>query len=99
MILARVVGRSWSTVKHPAYEGHIVFSVAPVSASGERTGSAFLAVDTVGACPGQMVLVIREGSSSRQILGQPDAPFHSVVVGVVDAVHPSNDASRPEEAP
>ena len=99
MILARVVGRSWATVKHPAYEGLIVFSVAPVSATGEKVGTAFLAVDTVGACPGQMVLVIREGSSSRQILGQSDAPFHSVVVGVVDAVDRSDDAARPEEAP
>ena len=99
MILARVVGRSWSTVKHPAYEGLIVFSVAPVDARGERSGSAFLAVDTVGACPGQTVLVIREGSSSRQILGQGDAPFHSVVVGVVDAVERSVDPAKPEEAP
>jgi microcompartment protein CcmK/EutM len=32
------------------------------------------------------VLVIDEGNSSRQLLGAPDAPVRTVVVGVVDYV-------------
>ena len=71
---------------HPAYEGRIVFVVEPISEPGASVSRSFLAVDAVGACPGQLVLVAREGGAARLILDQPTAPFHSAIVGIVDTV-------------
>jgi microcompartment protein CcmK/EutM len=35
---------------------------------------------------GDLILAAREGNTARQILKQPDAPLHAVVVGIVDQV-------------
>ena len=43
-----------------------------------------IAVDTVGAGAGEMVLLLDEGNSARQVLGQSPAPVRTLVVGVVD---------------
>jgi microcompartment protein CcmK/EutM len=87
VILCRVIGNAVSTVKHPCFEGRAVMVVTPV---GDDThspqGSSFLAVDSVQAGPGDLVLVAREGNTARQILGRDEDPFHSVILGVVDAL-------------
>ena len=88
MILCRVVGNVVSTVKHPCYEGTRVMVVVPVQPDGHTpNGMEFLAVDSVQAGPGDLVLASREGNTARQILGTADDPFHSVIVGIVDEVH------------
>lgn len=89
MILSRVVGRAWATVKHPIYEGRIVYVVEPVEADGSAKGPTYLAVDSVGAGPGELVLVAREGNAARQVLGQ-GMPVHSVILGIVDDIQTSD---------
>lgn len=88
MILCRVIGNSVSTVKHPAYVGHKVMVVQPVKTDTHtELGSSFLAIDSVHAGVGDLVVAAREGNTARQILGNNDAPFHSVIVGIVDEVN------------
>ena len=48
--------------------------------------SYLVAVDTVGAGVGELVLVMDEGTGARQILGSADGPVRSVIAGIVDAV-------------
>jgi len=86
MMLARVIGRSWSSIKHRTYNGRIVFHVQPVRPDGSAIGRPFLAVDAVGAGPGELVLVAREGNTARQVLEAPEQPVHAVVMGIVDEV-------------
>lgn len=86
MIVCRVRGATWATIKHPIYEGRVVFVVEPVDVAGEANGAPFLAVDSVGADPGQVVLVAREGNTARQILQAHEQPVHSVIVGIVDDI-------------
>ena len=87
MILARVIGNAVSTVKHPCMEGRAVMVVVPVRTDGHTPAAAsFLAIDSVQAGPGDLVLVAREGNTARQILGTDADPFHSVILGIVDAV-------------
>lgn len=87
MIVARVVGTVNSTVKHPCFEGKTVQVVVPLALDGKTPqGSAFLAVDSVQAGPGDLVLVAREGNTARQILGSDSDPFHSVILGIVDTI-------------
>ena len=88
MILCRVVGNVVSTVQHPAYVGHKVMVVQPVEVDTHTPlGQEFLAVDSVQAGPGDLVVASREGNTARQLLGHDNDPFHSVIVGIVDEVN------------
>jgi ethanolamine utilization protein EutN len=84
MILARVSGRITSTIHHPAMDGRRLLLLDRIDARGQATGGYVIAVDTVGAGPGEMVLMLDEGNGARQILGGADLPVRSVVVGIVD---------------
>ncbi len=97
MILCRVVGNAVSTVKHPVYEGMTVLAVQPVKADGRTAlSSSFLAVDSVQAGVGDLVLCAREGNTARQILGDDDDPLHAVVLGIVDEIeHPGGITTGP----
>ena len=86
MTLGRVVGTVVATVKHPVLEGHKLLLVQPVDAQGNPRGRSTLALDVVQAGPGDMVLLLEEGNSSRMILGDSMAPVRSTIVGIVDAV-------------
>ncbi|MCH8912407.1 MAG: EutN/CcmL family microcompartment protein [Planctomycetes bacterium] len=94
MILGRVQGQVVSTIKHEAYTGHRMLLLDRIDAAGKELGGYLVAVDAVGATVGQTVLVIDEGNSARQVLGDPSAPtrtaglpIRSVIVGIVDDVH------------
>lgn len=89
MIIARVKGNVVATVKSQCYEGHRLLIVQPIDEKGNDKGDSFLAFDTVRAGCGDVVLVEREGNTARQLLGTPNDPFHSVIVGIVDKVSTS----------
>jgi ethanolamine utilization protein EutN len=88
MILARVVGSVVSTIKHPAFEGHKLLLCQPLSPQGGDLGAQRIAVDRVQAGVGDTVLLLDEGTGTRQILGGAEqaGPCRTLVVGVVDAV-------------
>ena len=94
MILARVVGRLYSTIHHPSMAHKRILVLDRLQANGEPSGGSIIAVDTVGAGPGQTVLVLDEGNGARQILGEAEAPIRSVVVGIVDEVALANAGSE-----
>jgi microcompartment protein CcmK/EutM len=87
MMLGRVLGTVVATVQHRWYAGKKQLLVGAVNPDGSLDGSRYiLAVDTVGAGVGETVLVEDEGNSARQIVGDPDAPVRSLIVGIVDRV-------------
>jgi microcompartment protein CcmK/EutM len=87
VILCRVIGNSVSTVQHRCYVGKKILVVQPVTTDTHTAlGREFLAVDSVQAGVGDLVLAAREGNTARQILGNDSDPFHAVVLGIVDAV-------------
>ena len=86
MILAKVCGQIYSTINHPFYDGRRLLIVDKLTPDKQPTGDYLIAVDSVGAGADETVLVIDEGNSARQIIGNPDAPLRSIVVGIVDAV-------------
>lgn len=86
MILARVSGTVVATIKHAFYAGRRLLMLDLLDAEGNATGGYLVAVDSVGARPGQTVLVIDEGNSARQITGDPQAPLRSIIIGIVDEV-------------
>ena len=86
MIVGIVSGEVYSTINHPFYDGRKLLIVERTDPAGAKTGAYLIAVDTVGAGPGQTVLVLDEGNGARQVVGSTDAPVRSVIVGIVDHV-------------
>ena len=86
MILARVAGTIVATRKDPRLEGFKLMIVKPVSPDGKEDANYLIAVDSVGAGPKELVLVV-SGSSARMAEGCKDKPVDAAIVGIVDGVH------------
>jgi microcompartment protein CcmK/EutM len=84
--LARVTGTVVSTIDAPDLEDRTLLICDLLGPGLEPAGGYLIAVDTVGAGAGEVVLLMDEGNSARQILRAPDAPIRTLVVGIVDEV-------------
>jgi len=87
MILARVVGKAVSVVKHPAYEKRRLLIVQPVTPALARKGKALIAVDYVGAGEGDLVVVGAGPGVAREVFNLTRAPIRELVMAIVDTVH------------
>lgn len=86
MLLARVVGKAVSLVKHPAYERRRLLVVQPLSLRLEPRGKALLAVDYVGAGEGDLVVVGAGPGVAAEVFGIKRAPIRELVMAIVDSV-------------
>ena len=86
MFLARVVGNVVSTSKSEKLTGVkllVVEAVDFVEQQGE--GKPLVAIDSVGAGPGEIVLVV-QGSSSRLTETTKDTPVDATIMAIVDFI-------------
>ena len=87
MILARVVGNIVATQKNPRYGGARVMLCQQMTPEGEETGMTLLALDSVDAGEGDVVLIVQEGwSASTAATKEAGAAIDSAIVGVVDRI-------------
>ena len=84
MMLARVVGEVVATVKRPQFEGAKLLILQPESPGGAATGTSILAIDSVGAGRGELVIAVLEGRAAGEALGRKLAPVDAAIVGIVD---------------
>jgi microcompartment protein CcmK/EutM len=87
MILAKVLSRVVSTAKLESLPHRALLCVEPLPGFGDRT--PLIAIDSVQAGPGDIVLVVQEGTGARQAtLDDPSQPMPAqiAVVGIVDHV-------------
>jgi microcompartment protein CcmK/EutM len=85
MLLARVSGTVVATRKDERLVSNKLLIVRPVDPTGKVEGSALVAVDSVDAGVGELVLIV-SGSSARMATGMKDCPVDAVIVGIVDEV-------------
>jgi ethanolamine utilization protein EutN len=88
MFMAKVIGNVVATQKHPKLQGAKLLLVQPfVNRDGAlvASGSSIVAVDSVGAGRGELVL-FTQGSSARLTPATREAPVDAVIVGIVDSV-------------
>jgi len=85
MIFARVAGSVVCTQKDEKLVGMKLLLVQPVDLSGASKGNPLVAVDSVGAGEGEMVLLV-QGSSSRQTSRTNNTPVDAVIFAIVDTV-------------
>ncbi len=85
MILGRVAGTVVATQKDERLEGFKLLVVQAVDPDGRLKDSFVVAVDTMGAGNGELVLVV-SGSSARMVEGCADRPIDAAIAGIVDDV-------------
>jgi len=87
MYIGRVKGTVVSTIRHPLYNGHKLMLVARLNLDGTEADAYDICLDDVQAGVGDVVLVVDEGSSARQIIGKRGTgPARAVIMGIVDKV-------------
>jgi ethanolamine utilization protein EutN len=91
MILARVIGEVVSTQKRPQFEGAKLLILQPEAPDGRNAGVPLLAIDSVGAGRGELVIAVLEGRAAQEALGKRLAPVDAAILGIVDEVDVPND--------
>ncbi|MBI1337229.1 MAG: ethanolamine utilization protein EutN [Phycisphaera sp.] len=92
MFIATVKGHVVATCKDPTVNGYRLLVVEPMKVDYDEkgggtfgpTGRAIVAMDTIGAAEGQLVLIV-QGSSARMASGMNKVPVDAVVIGLVDS--------------
>ncbi len=94
MILGQVIGTVWATRKDEQLVGMKLQIVAEVDLDYNVKPGFVVAVDSVGAGVGEIVLVT-QGSSARQTEQTRNKPVDAVITAIVDRL----DVQRQTEAP
>jgi len=86
MFLARVVGTVVSSRKSEKLTGVKLLVVDPVDFVQQKgEGKPLVAIDSVGAGEGEIVLVV-QGSSARLTETTKDTPVDATIMGIVDYI-------------
>ncbi len=89
MILAKVIGTIWATRKYETLKGYKLQFIQPLNGNLEKLGEPIIAVDTIGAGPGELVFY----ATSREAVIAMDvdmAPVDASIVGIVDSINSKN---------
>jgi ethanolamine utilization protein EutN len=91
MEIARVRGTVVATRKDSKLGGYkmLLLEMADVSGNG-RGGAPIVAIDSVDAGTGDLVLVVR-GSSARQAQHMSATPVDAVIIGIIDSIEFSGE--------
>ena len=85
MLLGRVIGTAISTVKHPSMQGWKLLVVQPYQADGVTPdGDPLLAIDSLGAGRGAVVIITSDGRSTRELIRSDLTPVRWSVIGIRD---------------
>jgi ethanolamine utilization protein EutN len=90
LFLGKVIGNVWATQKYEALKNFKLMFVQPINAEYEELGDPIVAVDTVGAGPGETIFYI---TASEAVIPLPVemAPVDASIVGIVDTLNLSSD--------
>ena len=85
MFLGKVIGTIWATRKDEHLVNFKLQCVEPHNASGKAAGDPIIAVDTVGAGVGEIVMYI---TAREAVIPLPSdmAPVDASIVGIVERV-------------
>lgn len=86
MILGRVIGTIWATRKYESINGYKMQWVQPINSDYEELGRPIVALDTVGAGPGEIIYYIT-ASEAVIPLDVDMAPVDASIVGIVDSIN------------
>lgn len=85
MFFARVIGTIWATRKDEHMKNLKLQIIQPIDARRENAGDPIVAVDTIGAGPGETVFYISAREATIP-LPVDMAPVDASIVGIVDRI-------------
>lgn len=85
MFFAKVIGTVWATRKDENLQGFKLQFIQPLNGDRRNAGDPLVAVDTVGAGPGETVIYI---TAREAVIPLPVemAPVDASIVGIVDRI-------------
>jgi ethanolamine utilization protein EutN len=87
MYIGRVTGTVTSTIKHKLYNGQKLLTVTRLNLDGSESDLYDICLDDVQAGIGDVVVVLDEGGSARQVLRKRGTgPVRAVIIGIVDQI-------------
>ncbi len=86
MLLGKVIGSVWATRKYESIKGYKIMIVQPLNSEEEELGDPIIALDTVGAGPGEIIFYIT-ASEAVIPLDVNMAPVDASIVGIVDTIN------------
>jgi len=85
MIIGKVCGTVVATRKDPKLEGKKLLIVEKLNPADRASAGHIIAVDTVGAGAGELVLCV-SGSSSRLSHEMKDHPVDTAIIAIIDSI-------------
>lgn len=85
MNLARVIGTTTATVKHPSLNGWRMLIVQPLLLDGGNDGDPLVAVDDLGSRVGENVIITSDGNAVREAMGTNQTPVRWMVIAQPDS--------------
>ena len=85
MLIARVVGTTVATIKDEKLVGSKLLICREADVGGKAIGNPYVAVDTLDAGVGDLVLTAH-GSSGRQTSLTKDRPVDAVIMAIVETL-------------
>jgi microcompartment protein CcmK/EutM len=85
MLIGMVVGTTVSTIKDEKLHARKLLIVRQTDETGKLIGKPYVAVDTVDAGVGDLVLTAH-GSSARQTNMTKECPVDAVIMAVIDSL-------------
>jgi ethanolamine utilization protein EutN len=86
VLLGKVIGSVWATRKYESIKGYKILLVQPLNSDKEKLGDPIMALDTVGAGPGEIIFYIT-ASEAVIPLDVDMAPVDASIVGIVDSIN------------
>ncbi|MEN6482896.1 MAG: EutN/CcmL family microcompartment protein [Anaerolineaceae bacterium] len=85
MLIAKVVGTTVATIKDEKLQGRKLLILRQTDEVGNVTGKPYVAIDTLDAGIGDLVLTAA-GSSARQTTVTKDTPVDAVIMAIIDTL-------------
>jgi len=85
MLLGKIIGNVVATRKDETLVGSKMLVTQPVDLEGNPNGPPFVAVDTVGAGVGELVLYVT-GSVAPFAVRRGEVPIDAAIIGIVDKI-------------
>lgn len=86
MELGKVIGTIWATRKYETVTGYKMQFVQPINSNMENLGDPIVALDTIGAGPGEVIFYIT-ASEAVIPLDVDMAPVDASIVGIIDSIN------------
>lgn len=86
MKLGKVIGNITSTIKTQSHNGLKMMIVELIDQEENNLAETVIAVDCAQSGIGDIVLILEEGGSAREVMKRADGAVDAVIVGIVDKI-------------